>query len=200
MAKKVVEDKRQAILDAALSLFADQGFHGTSVPQIAQKAGVAAGTLYRYFDGKEAMVNVLYRDWRGAAELFLLEGFPLTATPRDQFGAYWRRLVDFAVTYPKAMAFLDFHHHQPYLDAKSLEAEKAGRVTLRPFIVEAQRRGELKADVQPEVIMAITIGALIGLIKSAREGHLKLSPTVIKGAEEICWSGISSTALRSKKA
>ena len=39
-AKKVVDDKRQAILDAALSLFADQGFHGTSVPEIARKAGV----------------------------------------------------------------------------------------------------------------------------------------------------------------
>ena len=70
MAKKVVEDKRQAILDSALSLFADQGFHGTSVPQIAQKAGVAAGTIYRYFDGKEAMVNVLYRHWRETVQLF----------------------------------------------------------------------------------------------------------------------------------
>ena len=198
MAKKVVEDKRQAILDAALSLFADQGFHGTSVPQIAQKAGVAAGTIYRYFDGKEAMVNVLYRHWREAVQLFVLEGFPITSTPREQFGAYWRRLFEFAVAYPKAIAFLDFHHHQPYLDAKSLEAEKTGRLTLKPFIENAQQRGELKA-VQPELIMAITIGALIGLVKAAREGNVKLSPTLIKDAEEVCWSGISTKAWRTKK-
>lgn len=196
--KKVVEDKRQAILDAALSLFADQGFHGTSVPQIAQKAGVAAGTIYRYFDGKEAMVNVLYRHWRETVQLFVLDGFPITATPREQFGAYWRRLFDFAITYPKAIAFLDFHHHAAYLDAKSFEAEKIGRATLRPFIEGAQQRGELKA-VQPEVIMAITIGALIGLVKAAREGNVKLTPALIKDAEEVCWSGIASVGFRSKK-
>lgn len=196
--KKFVEDKRQAILDAALSLFADQGFHGTSVPQIAQKAGVAAGTIYRYFDGKEAMVNVLYRHWRETAQGFVLSEFPVTAGPRAQFGAYWRRLFEFALTYPKAIAFLDFHHHQPYLDAKSFETERAGRATLRPFIENAQQRGELKA-VQPEVIMAITIGALIGLVKSAREGNVKLTPALIKEAEEICWSGISTPAAAARK-
>ncbi|MEA2752174.1 MAG: Bacterial regulatory protein tetR family, partial [Myxococcales bacterium] len=37
-------DKREAILDAALTLFAERGFHGTSVPDIAQLAGVGAGT------------------------------------------------------------------------------------------------------------------------------------------------------------
>ncbi len=198
MGKKVVEDKRQAILDAALSLFADQGFHGTSVPQIAQKAGVAAGTLYRYFEGKEAMVNVLYRHWRQTVQQFVLEEFPFAATPREQFGAYWRRLFAFAMKYPKAIAFLDFHHHQPYLDAESFEAEKVGRETLRPFIESAQQHGVLKA-VQPEVIMAITIGALIGLVKAAREGNVKLSPGLIRDAEEVCWSGVSVPASRSKK-
>src|ERR1035437_2808422 len=44
-----VDDKREAILGAALELFAERGFHGTAVPQIADKAGVGAGTIYRYF-------------------------------------------------------------------------------------------------------------------------------------------------------
>ena len=198
MAKKVVEDKRQAILDAALGLFADQGFHGTSVPQIAKKAGVAAGTIYRYFDGKDAMVNALYRHWRETARVFLLEAFPIGAGPREQFGAYWQRLAQFAITYPKAIAFLDFHHHAPYLDAKSLEAEKEGRATLKPFIEAAQQQGYLK-DVQPEVIMAVTIGALIGLVKASREGHLKLTPRVLKDAEDVCWSGVSTLARRAAR-
>ena len=192
--KKVVEDKRQAILDAALGLFADQGFHGTTIPEIARKAGVAAGTLYRYFDGKEAMVNVLYRDWRAQVQAFVLHDFPLSAGPRVQFGAYWQRLFAFTVKHPKAIAFLDFHH-APYLDAKSLEAEKAGRATLKPFIEGAQEAGVLKG-IQPEIIMAITIGALIGLVKASREGNIKLTPESIAAAEEVCWSGISTAASR----
>ena len=41
-------DKREAILQAALDLFGEYGFHGTAVPQIAEKAGVGAGTTPRH--------------------------------------------------------------------------------------------------------------------------------------------------------
>ena len=188
--KKVVDDKRQAILDAARGLFAEQGFHGTTIPEVARKAGVAAGTIYRYFDGKDAMVNVLYREWRDRAQAFMLEGFRLDMKPREQFSYYWHRLAAFAMQHPKAIAFLDFHHHAPYLDAKSLEKEKAGRATLKPFIEAAQESGVLKR-IQPEIIMAITIGALIGLVKASREGNITLNPRSIADAEAVCWSGIS---------
>ena len=53
--------QKECILSAALELFAEKGFHGTAVPEIAAKAGVAAGTIYRYFDSKEAMVNAVYQ-------------------------------------------------------------------------------------------------------------------------------------------
>ncbi len=198
MGKKAVakiEDKRQAILDAALGLFADQGFHGTSVPEVAREAGVAAGTIYRYFDGKDAMVNALYRHWRETIRAFLLDDFPIGAAPREQFSAYFQRLAQFAIAHPKVIAFLDFHHHAPYLDSKSLQAERIGRETLKPFIEHAQQQGYLKA-VQPEVIMAVTIGALIGLVKASREGNLKLTATVLKHAEEVCWSGVATPAQR----
>ena len=195
---KKVEDKRQAILDSALALFADQGFHGTSVPEIARRAGVAAGTIYRYFDGKDALVNVLYRHWRETAQTFILSSFPATAGPREQFGAYWRRLVQFAIENPKAVAFLDFHHHAPYLDHQSKAVEKMNRETLKPFIEAAQQQGFLKR-VRPEVIMAITVGALIGLVKSAREGNLKLTPDTVRDAEEVCWSGVSVVGARPRR-
>ena len=38
--------KQDAILAAALQLFAQKGFHGTAVPDVAQLAGVATGTIY----------------------------------------------------------------------------------------------------------------------------------------------------------
>ena len=196
-AAKKVEDKRQAILDAALSLFAEQGFHGTKVPEIARKAGVAAGTIYQYFEGKEALVNTLYRDCRGLAQTQLLDDFPLEAGPRELFAAYWKRLLEFAIRYPKVIAFLDFHHHGPYLDAQSTRVEKQNRETLKPIVEGAQRQGHLK-KIQPEVIMAIIVGAMIGLVKAAREGNVKLTAQTIAQAEEVCWSGISTPAARGK--
>lgn len=48
-------DKREAILAAALDLFAERTFEGTPVPLIAERAGVATGTIYRYFESKETL-------------------------------------------------------------------------------------------------------------------------------------------------
>ncbi|HEY4124317.1 MAG TPA: helix-turn-helix domain-containing protein, partial [Rhizomicrobium sp.] len=53
------DDKRERLLDAALELFELRGFDGVAVPEIAHMAGVATGTIYRYFETKEALVNAL---------------------------------------------------------------------------------------------------------------------------------------------
>ena len=61
IARKGAGDKREAIMTAALELFVERGFFGTAVPEIADRAGVGAGTIYRYFESKEALVNEIYR-------------------------------------------------------------------------------------------------------------------------------------------
>ena len=53
-------DKRKQILDAALKLFVELGFHGTPTSMIAKEAGVANGTLFHYFATKDELVIALY--------------------------------------------------------------------------------------------------------------------------------------------
>lgn len=52
----------RAILDAAAAEFGDNGFHDTGITQITQRAGVALGTFYTYFDSKEEVFQALVRD------------------------------------------------------------------------------------------------------------------------------------------
>jgi AcrR family transcriptional regulator len=52
-----VDDKRRRILDAALAMFAERGYHGVAVPEVAVAAGVGIGTLYHYFEHKQQLVN-----------------------------------------------------------------------------------------------------------------------------------------------
>src|ERR1700730_16443430 len=75
----VVSDKRAAIMTAALELFVERGFYGTAVPEIADKAQVGAGTIYRYFESKEALVNALYRDLKMQFAGAVIDGFPAGA-------------------------------------------------------------------------------------------------------------------------
>ena len=50
---------KEKILDAALALFADNGYNGTSVEQIAKAVGIKAPSLYKHFKGKEDILNAL---------------------------------------------------------------------------------------------------------------------------------------------
>src|SRR5439155_924427 len=52
---------RQRLIRAALELFTTTGYHLTTTPLIARKAGVAEGTIYRHFDSKQHLLNELYR-------------------------------------------------------------------------------------------------------------------------------------------
>lgn len=54
------EPSRARILTAALELFADRGFAGTSVRALAERAGVSQGLLYNYFDGKDGLLRAIF--------------------------------------------------------------------------------------------------------------------------------------------
>lgn len=64
------EQRRAAILDAALQVFTDRGYHQTSVSDLVDAAGVARGTFYQYFDSKKAifleLIDRLATELRGS--------------------------------------------------------------------------------------------------------------------------------------
>src|ERR671911_615573 len=62
MAKAPPVDKRRQILDAAIHVFAHQGFHACRVSDIADEAGVAYGLVYHYFSSKEQVLNELFTE------------------------------------------------------------------------------------------------------------------------------------------
>ena len=51
------EEKRSLIMKVALELFAEEGYHNTSISKIASRAGISKGLLYNYFDSKEDLIK-----------------------------------------------------------------------------------------------------------------------------------------------
>ena len=68
--KEIRENKRSVIMQAAVELFANEGFHSTSISQIAQKAGISKGLIYNYFESKEELVKEIFLE--GMEQLFSL--------------------------------------------------------------------------------------------------------------------------------
>lgn len=185
----LVTDKREAIMNAALDLFVERGFFGTAVPEIADQAGVGAGTIYRYFESKEALVNELYRQEKQRFATDVIENFPATQTAREQFRTLWMRMAKFAVESSKSFVFLELHHHARYLDAQSQALEQRMLEMFTSVVVAAQARGELKAG-PPRLLMGIVMGAFVGVIRSCVEIEQPASTADWKLAEQCVWEAI----------
>lgn len=56
----MVEDKKEAILKAAIEVIAESGYYNTKMSWIADRAGIAVGTIYNYFSGKEEVLEVIF--------------------------------------------------------------------------------------------------------------------------------------------
>jgi AcrR family transcriptional regulator len=189
--RKSSEEKYEAILEAALALFVERGFHGTAVPQVARRAGVAAGTIYTHFPNKEALVNTLYRRWKQAIATIVYHQFPVTAPPREQFQAMWNNMSRFALEHSDAFAFLELHHHGSYLDAESRAMENSLKEFGAGYIPLAQSSGVFK-PMDTTLLMELMFGAFIGMMRAHYEGRITLDSASLAQAEQACWDAIAA--------
>jgi AcrR family transcriptional regulator len=200
--RPVVDDKRRRVLDAALEAFAARGYHGTAVPEVAEAAGVGTGTLYHYFEHKQALVNEVYRDaklrLRGALLDQLAEpdlGEPGAA--KAWFLEVWRRLAAFAGREPAAFRFLEMQDHVEYLDAESRQLELA---TVAPLFLVGKRLHDRAGGARSDVVIALMWGALVGLVKAGRLGYLRLDDAALEEAGETCWRMVEPEAIQAAAA
>jgi TetR/AcrR family transcriptional regulator, fatty acid metabolism regulator protein len=94
MAAPAAADKRRVILDAAVRVFARQGFHTCRVADIADEAGVAYGLVYHYFSSKEEILDTLFADRWGLMLEAIGEADADQAAPRDKLAAIAAFIVD----------------------------------------------------------------------------------------------------------
>jgi TetR/AcrR family transcriptional regulator len=96
-----VADKRSAVLQAALGLFSRYGLHGTSVDQVAARAGVSKSNLLYYFANKEELYVCVLRDlldvWLAPLRLFHAE-----QDPQQVIADYIRRKLEVSRDNPDA--------------------------------------------------------------------------------------------------
>jgi AcrR family transcriptional regulator len=99
MARAKSEDKRNAILDAATTVFAERGL-GAATAAISRAAGVAEGTLFTYFKTKDELVNALYREIKLELADAMMSDFPRRASVRERFQHVWDRYVQWGIANP----------------------------------------------------------------------------------------------------
>ena len=184
--------KREQIIKAALQVFAEHGLHGTPVPPIADKAGVGVGTLYRYFDSKEALINAAFCDAKQRLQDRLLTDLDLLNPSRALFDTLWARLTAFARQEPETFQFLEMQDHHSYLTAESRSCEQALLIPLGMMVIIGQRNGLLSNRLKPDLAIALFWGAFVGVFKAERLNYLTLSDEDLKQARDACWLAMAN--------
>jgi AcrR family transcriptional regulator len=136
------EATRQRLLRAALELYTTVGFRATTTPAIAARAGVAEGTIYRHFSGKEHLLNEVFRGaqrW-GATVVRETEG---EGAP-IRLHRIARALLDTAARDAALTRMLLRHRDEQHLDEKSREAEREFRDALQHVVAGGRSDGAVR--------------------------------------------------------
>ena len=164
-------DKRLLILQAALRLLAQNGFHGFSMKQLADEAGVAAGTTYLYFRDRQDLIRQLHQEIiRAFAEHVLADHDP-HQPPRIQYQRICRNFWEFCIAQRDILlSKAQFDHLPP--DVLRDHQKDAWRA-FRPLtdLFELCRRAGLVKSLPDEILAALGIDPFINL---ARKYHLNL--------------------------
>jgi len=192
-ARPAAVDKRRLILDAAVRVFARQGFHTCRVSDIADEAGVAYGLVYHYFQSKDEVLDTLFLErWD-----VMLEAIREVDARPDPAREKLRAIASFIV---------DSYRHDPDLmkviivevtrAANSFGAAHLGKIgeaygQIKSIVEQAQHSGEFRANVTPEfaamafygAIEQVLTGWIFGLLDEGDDAYERAKDNVV---ETIC--------------
>lgn len=135
---------RQRLVRAALELFTAQGYHATTTPQIAKKAGVAEGTIYRHFTSKQQLLNELYRGAARWAAKLVAEADAAQRDPRDKLAELGRSLAAGAAREPAVVRLFFLERHGALLDEESRKTARDFRLALEGVVAQGKAAGSIK--------------------------------------------------------
>lgn len=189
MSPPAVDLTHQRLSRAALELFSSRGYHDTTTAQIAKKAGVAEGTIYRHFPSKQQLLNDIYRAALRWAAKTVEDS--TGATPRARLTAVAQALVEGAVRDPAVVKVGLLERHDAVLDDESHRTAREFRMGIERVIAQGKAQGTVRAgavDVWAGVWLAAIGYALEKIVaKEWKTGDAGVG-LVIEGA----WEAISA--------
>ncbi|HEV2750832.1 MAG TPA: TetR/AcrR family transcriptional regulator [Gemmatimonadales bacterium] len=183
---------RERLVRAALELFTSQGYHETTTPLIAKKAGVAEGTIYRHFTSKQQFLNELYRAGARWATKLVREADGLKVGPREKLADLARELVAGAAREPAVARLFFVQRHDHLLDDESRKAARDFRLSLESLIAQGKADGSVKPGAA-EVWAGVWLGAVTLAIDHVSAKDWLEEHAGVKLALDGAWDAIAET-------
>jgi TetR/AcrR family transcriptional regulator, fatty acid metabolism regulator protein len=159
-------DKRRQILDAAVTVFARQGFHSTRVSDIADEAGVAYGLVYHYFKSKDEVLNELFSERWSLLLAAIEEADSADRPPREKLEIVASFIVESYRHNPELMKVIIVEvtraansFGQTHLREIRRAYDSIGRI-----VEEGQETGAFRSDIDPAFASMSFYGAIEQLL------------------------------------
>ena len=138
---------RQRLIRAALELFTSRGYYETTTAQIAKKAGVAEGTIYRHFRSKQQLLNELYRAAQRWAASVVQDAAAAGGggEARARLAAAAQALVDGAARDPAVVKLGLLERLDAELDDESRKAARELRAGLERLVAQGKAEAAVRA-------------------------------------------------------
>ena len=159
-------DKRRQILDAAIRIFARQGFHSTRVSDIADEAGVAYGLVYHYFRSKEEVLNELFSERWSLLLAAIEEADRDGATPRAKLETVAAFIVDSYQHNPELMKVIivEVTRAANSFGRTHLPEIRRAYESIAKIVADGQEAGAFRRDIDPAFASMAFYGAIEQLL------------------------------------
>jgi TetR/AcrR family fatty acid metabolism transcriptional regulator len=195
-------EKRVRILDAALKIFASRGFYNAKVSEVAKEAGVADGTIYLYFESKDALLIALFEDRmqriiaRATDEIAHSEGTVLDKI-RQAIALHLSLVLDD----PDLAEFITVELRQSGKFVKEYDNPKFTEYLriFRDLILAGQEQGLIRRTVDARLVVRAIFGALDELLLTLSLTHRNRSVDInatVDGLCDIFFDGIRAQPAR----
>ena len=181
---------RQRLVRAALELFTTQGYHVTTTPQIAKKAGVAEGTIYKHFRSKEQLLNEIYRGAARWATKLVKEADVTKRGAREKLAELGRGLASGAAREPAVARMFFLDRHGDLLDEESHKVARSFRLALESLIAQGKAEGSVKAGAA-ELWASVWLGVVTLAIERVTAREWSEGQAALKQTIDAAWDAIA---------
>jgi TetR/AcrR family fatty acid metabolism transcriptional regulator len=163
-----VTSKRQRILRAAVEVFAENGYFNAKVSEIAKSAGVADGTIYLYFDGKEDILITIFREHTRNFLESLQKQMASVSRPEDRIRTTVRHHLE-TLGRDRSLAVVsqvELRHSLKFMSLFSQEEVADYLNLLRRIVEQGQAEGVFRRNFHPQLAAKAIFGVLDEMVTS----------------------------------
>ncbi|MBV7533862.1 TetR/AcrR family transcriptional regulator [Chitinophaga sp. sic0106] len=189
---KLKDDRKvELIYQAALKLVARKGLAGITMGDISREAGIATGTLYVYFTGKDELINALFACSRANSVQVAFRGYDASQPFKPGFRTVWMNILRYKLQHFEEVVFVEQCFHSPYITA---ETREKARELAAPFfeLIERGQQEQLVKQADTSLLLTFIMGALNELVKQTHYSNETLSKRKIDLTFNLCWDALKA--------